>query len=249
MDIETVKILSEMNERFYAQNAESFSQTRERPWRGWERVVEYLSTLADTRGPVKILDVACGNMRFEAYMRDSGIPISEVVAVDSCGTFCKNLERVHFVERDITKSLVEGSEDPFGCKGERFDAAVCFGFMHHVPSAELRKRLARALVESVVHGGLAFISFWQFMNDERIARKAQPCAAALEGIPSGKFETNDCVLGWKDVMGAMRYCHHFDDSEIDGLCASLGGAAVVRDRYKSDGKKIPLNGYVVLERQ
>ena len=244
MDRETVKILSELNGRFYAQNAKSFSQTRERPWTGWERVAERLSELAGVRGALKLLDVACGNMRFEKYLAQEGVPISEEVAVDSCPELFDEEIQSQFVNCDIVDALLSGRNLRGMCGFGPFDVVVCFGFMHHVPSFELRKQLLYELSSCVDSGGLVIISFWQFMNDARIAAKARPCASELEG----HFEANDYLLGWQDSPDAVRFCHHFDDEEISALLATLPEETSVMERYCSDGRSIPLNAYIILQR-
>ena len=67
------------------------------------------------------------------------------------------------------------------------DISVCFGFMHHVPSCEYRVRVLDALVRQTRPGGIIAISFWEFMNDERMARKAVRAEARAELTPPLKL--------------------------------------------------------------
>ena len=54
----------------YRANAESFSQTRQSPWQGWVRLLEVMGLAAEQK-PLRVLDLACGNLRFERYMADA----------------------------------------------------------------------------------------------------------------------------------------------------------------------------------
>ena len=131
------------------------------------------------------------------------------------------------------------------------DLAVCFGFMHHVPGFDMRASVLDAIVERTALGGVAIVSFWQFMRDERLARKALVAdSAAREAAPSGTFplDENDHFLGWQSDPSPLRYCHHFDESEIDELVASVGTRACEVARYSADGGSGTLNRYLMLER-
>lgn len=55
---------------FYRANAESFSQTRQSPWQGWVRLLEVVEA-ASGQEPLRVLDLACGNLRFERYLADA----------------------------------------------------------------------------------------------------------------------------------------------------------------------------------
>ncbi len=134
------------------------------------------------------------------------------------------------------------------------DLAVCFGFMHHVPGAELRRAVLSRLIDGVRPGGIVVVSFWQFMNDERIARKAarsldlalaQPPFA---GFASSSLEEGDHLLGWQADDAAFRYCHHFSTTEIDQLAASVSPLAAPIDTFSADGSNHSLNRYLVLQR-
>lgn len=106
------------------------------------------------------------------------------------------------------------------------DISVCFGFMHHVPSCEYRVRVLDTLVRQTRPGGIIAISFWEFMNDERMARKAVRAEARaeltppFEGYDSAQFEAGDHLIGWQNDRHAYRYCHHFDDQQITDWCAA-----------------------------
>lgn len=85
--------LCELNNRFYCTWANSFSDTRHNTWPGWNRCLKE-SGLTDRPLPLleqlHLLDVACGNLRFERHLARS-IPnaIIEVQALDAATNWLK----------------------------------------------------------------------------------------------------------------------------------------------------------------
>lgn len=335
MDTSTIRALIELNNEFYARHAESFSATRSAPWDGWGALVRILGERGwelpalpqGTRGEAPrcsgrapaILDLACGNLRFERFLTEA-LPGSrfEFHAVDSCPALANGAggepASCTFHPRDILESLMSGDELIAGVPACRL--SVCFGFMHHVPSAELRQKVLDALLGHTAPEGLIVLSFWQFMNDDRLARKAARADEALRmaiaqqagaggaaiesraddalgtarrdieatqldashrdieaaplgathrgiaeidadiaplgttplGIDIAQLDENDHFLGWQADPSPLRYCHHFDEREIDDLVASVGTGAREVARYSADGASGTLNRYLVLER-
>lgn len=135
--------------------------------------------------------------------------------------------------------------------GPTFDLCATFGFMHHVPGEHLRRRLLDRLLDRTSPGGLLAMSFWQFMSDDRLSRKADQADSAMRAqgrIDMTRLDANDHFLGWQTDPSPLRYCHHFDEREIDELVASVGTRAREVARYSADGSSGTLNRYLVLER-
>lgn len=242
---------------FYRANAESFSQTRQSPWQGWVRLLEVMDARAAERELLRMLDVACGNLRFERYLADAlpGRMLSGW-AVDNCEPLVEAgersefgpLPRIAFQNLDVIARLSGGRlweslEAPDASR----DLAVSFGFMHHVPLECWRAELLRTLIAKVRPGGFVAVSFWRFLNSDKLARKAQETtirARAELVIP--ELPPNDYLLGWQDTQGLYRYCHHFDEPEIERLLAAVADSAELVSRFEADGKTGNLNEYVVL---
>lgn len=242
---------------FYRANAESFSQTRQSPWQGWVRLLEVMDARAAERELLRVLDVACGNLRFERYLADAlpGRMLSGW-AVDNCEPLVEAGERSEFgpLSRMSFQNLDAIERLSAGCLREALEApdascdlAVSFGFMHHVPLERWRAELLRTLIAKVRPGGFVAVSFWRFLNSDKLARKAQETTirARVElGIP--ELPPNDYLLGWQDTQGLYRYCHHFDEPEIERLLAAVADSAELVSRFEADGKTGNLNEYVVL---
>lgn len=274
MDTSTANALIELNNCFYAQNAASFSATRAAPWAGWRRLSELLAERkwASAAAPSKriIMDMACGNMRFERYLAAAFPTLNlHFHAIDSCPDLAPDSQEPDFSctyhHLDVLSILLDAiNEQEVGSAPAAAmdalpmcDLSVCFGFMHHVPSPQLRQRLLDVLLDHTVPGGLVVLSFWQFMLDDRLATKARradglACAGSLAAdfpqIDIAGLEKNDHFLGWQANPAPLRYCHHFDESELDQLVASVGTSAREVARYSADGSSGTLNRYLVLER-
>lgn len=242
---------------FYRANAESFSQTRQSPWQGWVRLLEVMDARAAERELLRMLDVACGNLRFERYLADAlpGRMLSGW-AVDNCEPLVEAgersefgpLSRIAFQNLDVIERLSGGSlRESLEAPDASCDLVVSFGFMHHVPLERWRVELLRTLIAKVRPGGFVAVSFWRFLNSDKLARKAQETtirARAELGIP--ELSPNDYLLGWQDTQGLYRYCHHFDELEIERLLAAVADSAELVSRFEADGKTGNLNEYVVL---
>ena len=243
MDNETIRALAELNNRFYRENHESFSQSRHASWPGWERVCTYMPK---GENACRVLDVASGNLRFERHLTET-FPSAEFTftCIDACVEFDHDVEGVRFVNRDVIGSLLG---DDFGVAGDGgYDAAVSFGFMHHIPSAELRKLFARRLVSMVKPGGIVALSFWQFMNEPKLAQQAVRITEEFQRAHALALEPDDYLLGWNGKQGAYRYCHHFTSAEVDNIALQVSDICEVVDRFSADGRTGALNGYLVLQ--
>lgn len=241
---------------FYRANAESFSQTRQSPWQGWVRLLEVVEA-ASGQEPLRVLDLACGNLRFERYLADA-LPSRMLsgYAVDNCDPLVEvgernesdALSRMSFQNLDAIERLSAGClREALEASDASCDLAVSFGFMHHVPLERWRVELLRALVAKVRPGGFVAVSFWRFLNSDKLARKAKETTSrARAGLGIPELPPNDYLLGWQDTQGLYRYCHHFDEPEIERLLAMVADSADLVSRFEADGKTGNLNEYVVL---
>ena len=283
MDNATARALCALNNEFYAREAASFSATREAPWPGWRRVLEAMVARRDKDAGDRLLlvDVACGNMRFERFL-DAEYPGNfRSIAVDSCDQLALDaLEacdfksgEVDYTHVDVVKQLLDGGARGLALSlgAKNADATVAFGFMHHIPGEKNRTNFLRALLDTVRPGGVAAVSLWRFMDDERLAAKAHEATERAKSLVtdavSGRtslddgmarsplfavdfmqFEEGDYLLGWQNDATAFRYCHSFSDREIEALVSSVAGRASLVDRFSADGKSGRLNEYLVFRK-
>lgn len=248
--------LVELNNAFYRRAAASFNSTRHNSWPGWERVAAQTRGVL-TAGECRVLDVACGNLRFEAWLaRRFPQTRFSVEAVDSCAplaglgasTLADNCE-ASFTELDVLAEVAGGAHCLHGALGEgASDLAVCFGFFHHIPLAQWRFDLLDALVDATVPGGCIAVSLWCFMHDAGLAARARSSTLeAQRELGSMDLDEGDYLLGWQGERGAWRYCHSFSEDEAMQLAKHVEGRARLAARYASDGRSGNLNEYLLFE--
>ena len=254
MDRATALRLTQLTNEFYAQVAESFSATRHGAWAGWERVLEVCGLAG--RGELSVVDVACGNLRFERFLAETGVG-ARVRAFDACDELKAlgglesdgiNTESITYTHLDLAEALERDGALASALGDSGSDLAVCFGFMHHLPLREQRERLLKELAASIKPSGYVAVSFWQLSKSERLLAKAEATTArALPKLGLSGLNAGDYLLGWQDRSDVVRYCHDFSEEEIDELAASVAGAAREVARYSADGATGNLNRYLIFE--
>lgn len=262
MDLQTAHVLRQLNNRFYSEQAESFSSTRHAGWAGWEQCLNAVeaSVCSDGAGqqdpsattPVCVLDVACGNMRFAKYYEEFFPERAfRYVGLDSCEGLADLAlqDGLEYCYVDALQGLLDG--EPLCEKAEPADLVACFGFMHHVPGLENRKAMIRQLIECAKPQGHVIISLWQFLNSNEMADRARittNLGITELSIDAKQLESDDFLLGWQNRPGAYRYCHHFPDGEVLELVQSVSDIATCITSFSADGRTGNLNRYVVLKR-
>lgn len=278
MDTRTARFLNDLNQRFYEACMPSFSATRNAPWQGWRDCLDAVRGDLDDRSRsgndqvVRMIDAACGNLRFESFLADElgnrpyavcAIDTSESLAREGAATFGLPVRfegeassrisadslaagTIRFCTRDIVACVLDGQ--PLGFSG--FDAAFCFGFFHHVPGRTARIDALARLIACVRPGGVVAISLWHFADDERLARKAlatsEKARAELSGmLDFDALEEGDRLLGWQDESGVYRYAHSFSDADADELVDAVSDSARLLKRFRADGRTGALNEYLV----
>lgn len=240
MDITTAHKLNQMTTDFYARVGASFSATRQAPWKGWQRVGQLVRQRFSPCDDLHVFDLACGNLRFERFLtQDVGATHLHAWAVDNDAVLARaggDLFPVTFQQLDVVGALLQGVDLNQAMQVPLCDLSVCFGFMHHLALPQHRTQVLQTLADHTKPGGIIVVSFWQFAKSPRILSKAQPLA-----------DKGDYLLGWQDATEVHRYCHSFDDDEIDSLVAHLGSGVCVVEHYFADGKTDDLNHYVVLQ--
>ena len=264
MKIETAKRLCKINTEFYQTQGRSFSETRQAPWPGWGRCLDVLLNeweAADQGLPnsLFVFDLACGNLRFEEYLR-SALPNTDLACyvVDNCDTLVASSRidenegiapfSVQYQNIDVLKEYLEDRYVGDSIEAPPCDLSVAFGFMHHIPTRELRREVLFGLINQTNPGGYVVVSFWQFLNDENLSAKAiKTHKQALGELGFTDLDENDFLLGWQNMPSVYRYCHSYSENEIDYLLAAVANRAKPIARFVSDGRTDDLNTYIILK--
>lgn len=211
MTCATVRALCQLNTEFYERNAASFSQTRTAPWEGWRRCMAACGfddsdgaapgQSMDTQIADSVLDIACGNLRFEMFLANAYPHIDwSFFAVDNCEPLVASgqediAKKVHFTCEDIVSNLLEGlpAAEPANtlalAAATPFDLVVSFGFLHHIPSFDLRRQFLLEALSQVKPGGYLVVSFWQFLNDPAKRAKIEQTHVEALAFFAGCAET------------------------------------------------------------
>ena len=252
LNARTVDRLVALNRDFYRDHAASFSDARQVPWPGWERLWSLVRP-GIPPGALSVLDVGCGHGRFATFL-DTRLGAEG--------------ERFTYLGIDTSEPLLERARahpyracrpellvcDPLASEPETalpsgpFALVVLFGFLHHVPSAALRHRLLEALAERVAPGGHLALTSWDFENFERFRRRMRTWEdwnrAAAEPIDLADLEPGDHLLPWGSQRDAVRYCHFCGEAELEDLLASLPLERT--ESWLADGREGRLNRYFLL---
>ena len=269
MTPEVARRMNRLNENFYRDNARSFDQTRQTAWPGWEHClcIGRATGALPRYGGVRVLDVASGNLRLARYLAER-LPGTKVSyhGIDSCPMLARGVRLpeswdMTLQDLDVVGALLDKKlEGDLGAPGKDLgarldggaaDLVACFGFFHHVPTTEARRRLLQELLSYTRTGGLCCVSLWRPMSDRRIARHARESTRAglrSLGLSEKELDKGDYLLGWQGRLDTWRYCHHFDEEEIDWLVRAAQGTAELTTRFCADGKAGDLNSYLVLTR-
>lgn len=148
-----------------------------------------------------VLDIACGNLRFEMFLANAYPHIDwSFFAVDNCEPLVVSgqediAKKVHFTCEDIVSNLLEGlpaaepANIPALAAATPFDLVVSFGFLHHIPSFDLRRQFLLEALSQVKPGGYLVVSFWQFLNDPAKRAKIEQTHVEALAFFAGCAET------------------------------------------------------------
>ena len=248
MHQETIELLNDINRRFYLRFAVEFSSRRLAPWPGWSRLLRTLEREPQAprgRG-LAILDVGCGNGRLGSFLGERLPASTRYWGLDGSQPLLAEARRrlagrrVSFVCADLLLGALPFNQPP------RFDLVTAYGVMHHVPGRRERRALLGQLAGLLVPGGVLAAAFWQFADAPRFRKRILDWSKSPVPVDPGDLEPGDHLLRWggaSEGNGAVRYCHHFTDEEIDALIDLPG--MTVHDRYASEGG---LNTHVILGR-
>lgn len=263
MDPETTRRLLAINRRFYAARAAEFARTRGAAWPGWRRLLPALRGLARdaARGgrALRVLDAGCGNARFARFLAaelaaagpDAGAAV-DYLGVDASAELLRAARGAGAGLRGFALLRADFARAPDALAGlrGRFDAALLFGVLHHVPGAPLRRALLARLCAALRAGGLLALSAWQLHGDPRFAGRRLSWEAynrgAAEPIDLAQLEPGDALLAFGSAQELPRYCHFGDESGIRALFEGLPLAP--GEGFRADGRSGELNRYYLLRR-
>jgi len=223
MKTSTARTLLRLNRRFYDTFASEFSDSRSTLQPG---IVEALNHL---RPFDSLLDVGCGDGRVGRTVQDS---IQRYVGVDYSANLLAQSNQPTGQPTNLAFLIADLSSSNWVREvTARFDAAVCFSTLHHIPGARRRRRVLREIRSLLRPHGRCAVSVWQFLHVPRLRRKI---VSWIEiGLSDDEVDAGDYLLDWQRGGRGLRYVHHFDEAELIALCERAGFNVI--DTYRSDG--------------
>lgn len=235
MDKKTFEDILKLNRDFYESVAESFDNTRQKPWRGWSRVMDYINRNFQNVENISkdnktlILDLACGNGRFFSTLSDNA------------------LFSFDYIGYDISHKLLSLAKNKYKDKNPKFehkdiisdtgtipnaDLIVAFGITHHIPSSEYRLKWFENIASKVNPQGMFIYSNWNFTKQGK------------NSDLSTKLEVNDKLHGWQFTQ-ALRYIHTYDTEEHKKINEVLEKNLILKEKFNDDGKDNLQNTYFI----
>lgn len=229
MNEQTTKNLLKLVKQNYQAIACHFDQTRRK--RNWPELERIVASIKFDNGPLKILDVGCGNGRLLELFTGKDI---DYLGVDNCDELIKiaseqyaENERVRFVSRDVTKL----NELP----DINFDYVFSIAMIHHLPGYRLRLDALKQLRNKIKDGGIIQISSWNLWQQKKY-RKLILKYSILKILGKHQMDLGDIIFDWHDAQGqitSQRYYHAVTKKELKKLAqdANLKIIELYKDKY------------------
>jgi tRNA (uracil-5-)-methyltransferase TRM9 len=241
MNEDTARALAAVNADFYRDHAAEFSATRTAPWPGWDRLLPALRAVPGA-GPVRVLDVGCGNGRFARYLAEALAPRAVVLwGVDASEPLLGVARRLGLPGARWQTGDIAAA--PEALPSGPFDLVALFAVIHGVPSRERRRGVLHACAARVAPGGRLVFTTWRRGARERAVDWNTYSSRAGMPIDCSQLEPGDHLIPWGDGDQVVRYFHAFDDSELASCLAGL--PLVLEQRYRADGRTGDQNEYFV----
>ena len=125
-----------------------------------------------------------------------------------------------------------------------WSVVTSFATLHHIPSRGIRLNILRTVHQLLKPDGLFIHSNWQFLNSERLKARIQPWDAV--SISRSEVDAGDYLLDWRSGGEGLRYVHHYDENELQGLAEEAGFK--IKNVFYSDGETRNLGLYEVWEK-
>lgn len=254
MDQATIDQLTTINRTFYQIVDTFFHESRQKPWRGWNRV---LAATAGERGqdhPYSMLDLGCGNGRWGSFFFDqtghtdttyAGVDENRALLYHAGRALLPRAKVLTLHQQEIQTFLAKSVRTTIATSTPTYELIVLFGVWHHLPGSENRATIISQLAQLLVPTGTLVISCWRFLRSDTL--KNRTLDTTIDEYKHLQLEEGDYLLDWRQGASAVRYCHDTPRSEIVAQARQAGLHTI--DAFSADGKDGNLNDYYLFRRE
>jgi tRNA (uracil-5-)-methyltransferase TRM9 len=216
--------LVEKVRRDYDSIADSFSDSRYKPW------PEMLAFPEHVPPGGSVLDMGCGNGR--AYQVFEGRAIT-YEGIDSSERLVAHARRL--VRSNLARFRV-GDLRALPYADTSFDLAIAVASIHHLPSREYRRAAIAEAFRVLKPGGTFIMESWNLWRP----KFAREILGMLRNVALRKgYDWGDMLEPWKaGSVQVERYYHAYTAPEAAADCRAAG-FEVVENGYKEKGKPAP----------
>ncbi len=223
--------------------AESFSETRNRPW---DQVVDFLESLPDAS---TLLDVACGNGRHSVLARKKGMRVIGVDASLELATIAVDRLREAGDQDPTSADVIGASAINLPLARNTVDHALFIAALHNIPGRDRRIQALRELRRVMRPRGMALVTVWARWQDrfadhyfKELLRHIPRKLSLGDEAP----EFGDILVPWQG--DEMRFYHLMSLRETVLTCKAAG--FFVNDAWseKLASQWLPDNHFVVVEK-
>jgi 2-polyprenyl-3-methyl-5-hydroxy-6-metoxy-1,4-benzoquinol methylase len=247
----TITKLNQLNQDFYKTIAESFDETRQQSWQGWEQLLPYLVSHFDSTNEITAIDLGCGNGRFASFLAENFQKEIYYIAVDANPSLLEKADQrlkatniPHTIKNfDIISNQINLDQDTEPSTQPKL--ITLFGVWHHLPSQQFRQQFLDNLQQQMTAQDLLVIATWNFAREERFAKKTVPPTEI--GLEAKELETGDYILDWQRGKSAYRYCHYSPREEMEAHFKKSN--LHLLNHFEADGKSEQLNSYYLLTKK
>jgi ubiquinone/menaquinone biosynthesis C-methylase UbiE len=223
--------------------AESFSETRNRPW---DQVVDFLETLPDE---ATLLDIACGNGRHSVIARKQGMRVIGLDASLELSTIARERLQEAGDGDPASADVLAGSAVDIPLARNSVDHALFIAALHNIPGREQRVKALRELRRVLRPRGMALITVWARWQDrfaDHYVRELIRHVPRKIAHGSDAPEFGDILIPWQGEE--MRFYHLMSLRETILTCKEAG--LFVKDAWSERlaSQWLPDNHFIVAEK-
>jgi tRNA (uracil-5-)-methyltransferase TRM9 len=242
MTQDTINKLLDLNLHFYQNVAAAQNPSLEYYWEGWYKIKNHALSLT-TNSP-KVLDIGCGNGRFENFLKKEMELNSDYTGIDFADQY--SVARNPSLTSKFVKADVIKDNWTSGFVSNKFDLVVAFGLIHHIPSSHDRQKFFDEVRSLIGPSSLFVFSTWEFATNPRLIKRILSPQSTRnfldsQNIDMEDLELGDYILDWIKKIPLHRYAHSFTENEILEYLNKSGFELV--DKFESDGRSLRRNKY------